>query len=53
MSKIRALFIGALIPFAIALLGFLMGLLLGWLYNIIAERVGGLKINIVLEKKEE
>lgn len=39
------------IPLAIALLSFLVGLLFGWFYNLITKKIGGLKVNIVLEKE--
>ncbi len=41
-----------IIPLVVYVISLLLGLLFGWLYNIVAERFGGLKINIVLEKQE-
>jgi len=46
------LLIWLIIPLGIYAISLLLGLLFGWLYNIVAERFGGLKINIVLEKQE-
>ncbi|MCD4705434.1 hypothetical protein K8R66_05155 [bacterium] len=51
---ILPLIIWFIVPFVIALLCFLLGLLFAWLYNVfIVDRVGGLKVDIVLEKDKQ
>jgi len=41
-----------IVPLIVYVVSLLLGLLFGWLYNIMAERFGGLKVNIVLEQPE-
>ncbi len=51
--ELGPIFFWLLIPFLIYLVALIAGLVIAWIYNLIADRVGGLKVNIELEPAKE
>ena len=46
MAGIIFIFIGVAAPIGYALMGFLMGLLIAWVYNVVARRYGGIRFEL-------